>query len=304
MSVTPEMKRKPNFFIVGAPKSGTTAMDKYLSDHPDIFMAPKEPHFFARDLLPEGDRCLDPESYARRFDGAGDEKVVGESSVFYLYSKDAAHLIKAFSPDARILIHLHEPVEVAALYHRQKVFEGYEPVIDFAEALRLEPLRREGKQIPDFRWHKTLLYIEIASFSEQVKRFQDAFGRDRVLINLFDDFRRDTAACYRRTLEFLEVDPDFETDFEVVNANKTVRNAWLMDAVRNPPEWISLPSRILFPPNMRTAIKERVSSANTRYEKRDPMPDSLRSELRERLRPDIERLQTLIERDLSGWMTA
>jgi hypothetical protein len=302
MSLTPNLIRKPNFFIVGAPKSGTTAMDKYLSEHPDIFMAAKEPHFFARDLLPKGDRNLDPANYAQRFEKVTDEKIVGEASVFYLYSQVAASLIKDFSPDARILIHLRDPVDFIASHHSQVIFEGGETVTDLEEALRLEPFRRKGEQMPDFIWNKALLYTEIASFSTQVERFQETFGKDRVLINLFDDFRRDTAACFRRTLEFLDVDPDFQGSFEVVNANKTIRNEWLMKAVRNPPEWISLPSRILFPPKMRTAIKERVRTANTRYTQREPMSESLRSQLREKLRPDIERLQTLIDRDLGDWI--
>jgi hypothetical protein len=296
------MSRSPNFFIVGAPKSGTTAMDAYLERHPDIFMAEKEPHYFARDLLDQGDALLDKERYMRRFEPASDQKVIGESSVFYLYSKVAASLIHESDPNAKILIHLRDPVDFVASHHSQLVFVGGEPIKDLREALDAEPARRIGENLPrEFRWYRTLLYTDIARFSDQVARFIDTFGRDRILINLYDDFRQDTAAVYRRTLEFLEVDSAFEPTFEVVNANKRMRSKLLMDvAVRNPPNWLSAVSRIVSP-DTRRAIKNRIDRFNTKYEPREPMPKDVRQRLCDALRPDVERLGVLIDRDLGHW---
>src|SRR5687768_11853389 len=87
---------KPNFFIVGAPKCGTTAMNDYLNQHPAIFMATKELHYFGRDLKLKNK--ISEAEYLKHFTNAGNKKIIGEASVWYLYSKTAAHEIKSFSP--------------------------------------------------------------------------------------------------------------------------------------------------------------------------------------------------------------
>src|SRR5215471_11117812 len=91
-----EVRTLPNFFIVGAARSGTTSLDRYLSQHPEIYITPrKETHFFAADLFPPcfkgpGDERLnrllirDEEQYAQLFAGRTGAKAVGESSAFYL----------------------------------------------------------------------------------------------------------------------------------------------------------------------------------------------------------------------------
>ena len=82
--------KRPDFFIVGAPKGGTTAMNNYLRQHPQIFMSPrKEAHHFGADLYaPHWAR--DEAAYLALFAGAGDEKRIGEASVWYLLSQHAA----------------------------------------------------------------------------------------------------------------------------------------------------------------------------------------------------------------------
>jgi hypothetical protein len=104
--------RKPDFFIVGAPKSGTTAMYFYLKQHPEIFMPErKELHFFGSDFFaPHFVRDL--KEYLKFFEGADNKKRIGEASVWYLYSKRAAFEIKEFNPDADIIIMLRNPVDM------------------------------------------------------------------------------------------------------------------------------------------------------------------------------------------------
>jgi hypothetical protein len=104
--------RKPDFFIVGAPKSGTTAMYFYLKQHPEIFMPErKELHFFGSDFFaPHFVRDL--KDYLKFFEGADNKKRIGEASPWYLYSKRAAFEIKEFNPDADIIIMLRNPVDM------------------------------------------------------------------------------------------------------------------------------------------------------------------------------------------------
>src|SRR5271156_1339421 len=102
--------RKPDFFMVGAPKCGTSAMAHFLGMHPEVFMARKEMHFFGQDLrlAPKFYR-RDLPAYLAEFEGCAGQARAGEASVWYLFSSQAAREIKAFSPDAGIIIMLREP---------------------------------------------------------------------------------------------------------------------------------------------------------------------------------------------------
>ena len=298
------MHRKPNFFIVGAAKSGTTAMDEYLDQHPDIYMAAKEPHHFASDIMKPDDPRRSPDWYAALFKGARDEKVIGESSVFYLLSQVAAERIKEFNPDARILIHVRNPIDVIPSHHSQLVYEGREPVKDLRQALALEPQRKQGQKNPKKAApiHGLLFYRDFVRFADQIARFFDAFGRERVRVIVYEDFVKDTAGEYRKTLEFLEVDPGFAPEFRVINANKSMRSEFLMNlVVRDPPPLIGRISRALFPLDARYAIKARIKELNTRYHRREPLDPETSRQLKSELRPEVERLSALLGRDLTHW---
>ncbi|RLG08342.1 MAG: sulfotransferase, partial [Thaumarchaeota archaeon] len=109
--------KKPNFFIVGAPKCGTHAMYTFLKAHPEIFMPErKEFQYFATDLVRGTQYELSEEEYLSYFRIAKDEKRLGEASTWYLYSKKAASNIKKFNPHAKIIVMLRHPIEMMYSY--------------------------------------------------------------------------------------------------------------------------------------------------------------------------------------------
>ena len=165
--------RKPDFFIVGAPKCGTTSLHIYLRQHPDIFMpAEKEHNHFATDLLSATDPYCNRDQYLKLFVEAQNEKRVGESSVFHLYSKVAAKNIFAFDSTARIIIMLRDPLSWIASYHSQMVYNGDEVIADLGDALVAEAGRRCGKNIPTkLRFSERLLYRDVVRFVDQVARY-------------------------------------------------------------------------------------------------------------------------------------
>ncbi len=296
----------PNFFIVGAPKCATTAMDRYLGEHPAIYMSPaKESNFFARDLYPNGGGCT-PERYAGFFKDLGDEPVVGESSVFYMLSHTAAEAIHAHNPKAKILIMLRDPVDVVASHHSQIVYETFETEKSLERALALEPERRkkaEGRaiEIPE----RVRFYRGVVKFADQIERFLNVFPRDQVHIVLYDDVRRDVGEVYRQILRFLGVDEDFEPSFVVENANKEMRSKSFAKFLRRTPNWVSLASRIVLPRrSWRIKLRHLLKRANTNFKPREPIPPALRTSLAAELRPEVEKLSTLLGRDLSHWCAA
>lgn len=297
--------RKPDFFIVGAHKCGTTAMSHYLGLHPEVYMATRnESLYFASDLHSQ----TSLEDYLSYFEEVDTERRIGEKSVGYLLSEVAAKNIKAFDPAAEIIVMLRKPTEmVYSLYWQQK-YRGYEDKPTFREAIDAEPKRKQGLEIPTLCWEpKMLWYREIANYAPQVKRFLDLFGTEQVLVILYDDFKSDIDSVYKATLQFLDVDIQFvPPQFNPVNTHKTARSILL---------WKFLNSEFLkkarafgsWPPHeFRRKISKQIGDylkrINTRHTERPPMDEDLRKELDDYFRPGIHELENVIDRDLSHWL--
>jgi hypothetical protein len=293
----------PDFYIVGAFKCGTTALYDYLRPHPQIFMPfHKEPLFFGDDLTRRYGR-MTRQQYEALFADAQPGQRIGEASAWYLYSRSAAEEIKAAAPEAQIIAMLRNPVDVMYAQHSQLLFNVEEDIADFGAALAAEPERRAGRRIPAGPLRvENLYYRESVRFAEQLRRYLDAFGPERVHVIVFDDFVADTPGTYRSVLEFLGVDPTFAPDFAVSNPNKRVRFRALQRLVYQPPGPLLrlVPVIRRFP--LAHAVRERVLRLNSSAARRAPMDPELRQRLLDELAPQITELGQLIGRDLSGWL--
>lgn len=294
---------RPDFFIVGAPKCGTTMLNDALAGHPEVFVPEaKEIHYFGSDLewtVPRDDEA----TYLARFRGAQRYKRAGEASVWYLVSRLAAREIHAFEPAARVIIMLRDPVDVMHAQHSQALWNarGDEDIEDFAEALAAEDDRRSGRRIPPHNTLRQCLYYrEIVRFTPQVKRYLDTFGRERVHVVVHEDLVADLAGEQRKVLEFLDVDARVGLGQRVVNPNKVVRSPGLRRALSAVPE----PLKGLVPGSIREELSQRLKRWNTRYERRAPLDPALRAQLDEELADDVERLSELLGRDLTHWTRA
>jgi len=294
----------PDFFLVGAPKCGTTALDSYLDAHPEIFMAlQKESHHFATDLTDERDKYRSREAYLELFRGAEGARRVGESSVFYLYSRAAAEAIKALRSDARIIVMLRNPLTMIPSLHSENLFSGYEVEKDLAHALDAEDSRLAimSKQ-RELRIPERLLYRRIADYAPQLARFFGAFGRERVKVVLYEDFAANVAQVYRDVLQFLGVDTEFETAFPIINANKVPRTSLLATLLWRPPRILQRAWRGLgLPSSLQRGLRKRLVRLNARKTPRARLSAALESRIREEMAPPVARLEQLLGRNLSVW---
>jgi len=296
--------RSPDFFIVGAPKCGTTAMYNYLKEHPEIFMPErKEPHFFGTDLNASYHYFIREEGeYLSLFSEAQNEKRVGEASVWYLYSRLAAAEIKEFCPYASIIIMLRNPVDMIYSLHSQLVYSLDENITDFKTALEAEKDRKQGLRIPkDANFIEGLFYQEVAKYTLQVKRYLDVFGRENVHIIIFDDFKSDITQVYRNTCQFLSVDPNFQPEFSVINQNKRIYSFKLHNFLRNPPRAVVSLSRRLVPRSLRHSLVRSLMHTNVCHVPRPPMDLKLRRHLQAEFTPEVKQLSELLGRDLTYW---
>jgi hypothetical protein len=230
MTVSTDSPRVPDFFIVGHPKSGTTALYEMLRRHPRIFMPElKEPRFLASDMyLRAGGTDASPlpdtlEEYLALFADASPGQRAGEASPLYLASELAAERIAELRPDARIVAVLREPASFLRSLHLQFVQSHIEDRGDLGKALALEGTRREGKQVPRSSQLRpqVLQYARHVRYVEQLRRYHAVFPAEQILVLVYDDFRSDNEATVKRVLRFLDVDDAFEV--EALDANPTVR---------------------------------------------------------------------------------
>ncbi|WP_193369755.1 sulfotransferase domain-containing protein [Pelagibius marinus] len=286
--------RRPNFFIVGAAKSGTTSMQMYLGQHPEIAMPQKrEPIFFGRDLTSHTKRTVAIEDYLGIFSGCGPEKIVGEKTVWYLYSKTAADEISEFDRNAKILIMLRNPVEMVHSLHRQFLSTGNEDTRSFDKALGLEEERAAGRGVPRAaHFPEGLLYSQVPLYCDQVARYFRAFGKEQVQVIIFDEFSSNTAEAYFRTLAFLGVRETYVPRFVTYNKKRKPRLKGLDRIGKSP----SSPLRLL-----PASLRWRLHQINRVEEKAPPMSPITRASLQQLFRPDVERLSELLDRDLTHW---
>jgi hypothetical protein len=271
----------PNFFIAGAPKSGTTSLYHYLDQHPEIYMSPvKEPNYFASEirmehfsegLRPRAEQDVAPlraylagplrekrfgglitewSDYLKLFRDAAGRKAIGEASVCYLWSESAARNIRRSIPDARVILVLRNPVEMVFSMYLHSV-RSLGKRHTFREAIALGLEQRAGKI--DF-FHP---FLDMGLYHQQVKRYLETFPEEQIRIYLYQQYQAQPERMLADIFSFLRVDPAFSP-----NLSKRYLEAGVPDLI-------------------------------------DPAD---RAFLIEFYRDDISKLASLLKRDLSSWL--
>ncbi len=237
----PAETKGPDFFIVGHPKCGTTALYEMLRGHPQIFMPElKEPWFFAQDMRPRWQparQAPTPQNlldYRALFAGASPGQRTGEASSTYLLSSDAAGHIAELLPDARIIAILREPAGFLRSLHQQLLRTHVESKKRLGDAIALEPARRQGKRIPR-RSHRPqlLMYSDHCRYTEQLRRYHAVFPREQVLVLIYDDFRADNEGTVRTVRRFLGVDDTLPVEITDANASTISMRSQQVDELLN-----------------------------------------------------------------------
>jgi hypothetical protein len=281
-----------------------------LTEHPEIFMAKKEQHYFGSDLASFWPQPT-AEQYFASFAGSEGARRRGEASGWYLLSERAAAEIHTYRPDARIIAMFRNPVEMLPSLHSQFLYDEFEELSDFSEALAAEEDRRRGERIPvsareDVR---RLLYRDLVRFDEQLLRYLERFGPDRVHVILFDDLVRDPGRTYAEVAEFLGVDATCVPAFRVMNPQKRIRSRGVQHLISQIVDDSSLirriGARVIPVHSARSALLGHgvpaLDRINTSYAAREPGEPALRRELANAARGSVGRLGELLDRDLSHW---
>lgn len=196
--------RLPNFFILGAGRSGTTTLYFVLRDHPEIFLpTPKEPTFFSEPFQV----VRTPIRYAKLFEGASEARAVGDGSHAYLTHPDSAATLRAFFPDARFLVTFRNPADRALAMYSYMLENGYEIMPTFERALFAEEKRfassRFAKRCPHYFWN--FMYYKSGLFGEQIQRYLQHFPREQFFFTTLYDLQREPARVLGEIQTFLDI---------------------------------------------------------------------------------------------------
>jgi hypothetical protein len=272
----------PNLFIIGPPRTGTTSMAKWVSSHPGVAGGlRKEPMFHASDLpSPLSVDLL--EEYLGMWAGAEASPIRLEASPWYLFSREAAKSIAHLSPDARLIVHLRDPVDLLASLHTHHVFLDFEDQRDFESAVFSD----RPADPKEFR--RNIEYLEVVRLGVQTRRFLEQFAEDRFSFVDFEALSSDPESTYFDLLDDLGLDRVPLSSYPHMNRARQQR---LPGANQRFADTSSIAGR---------GIGKVVRKLNT-TSGRPPVDPLVRRRIIERLEPDIDELATLIERDLTDW---
>jgi hypothetical protein len=298
-----QLARIPDFFVVGAPKCGTSALCSYLGKHPGIFMSPmKEPHYFYREGRTGG--FVQPEHYSNLFRKASPDQLCGEGSTFYMFSRFAIPDILNANPEAKLIAMVRNPLDMMMSFHRQVVHAFLQDELDFEAAWKLSDARAEGRGLPpDCRAPERLNYKAVGRLGEQVERLLATARPEQVHIMVFDDFVSDTSAAYRGVLEFLGRPDPGAMEFPVVNAHKEYLAPRVARFLNQPPFPLKQAKALLRRhwPLLLVRVAKPIRRINTRYITRPEVSVEMKREMAKEFGDDIELLGRLLHRDLSHW---
>lgn len=312
--------RLPTFLVIGAPRAGTTAVYRYLAEHPEIGMSSrKEIRYFGNEDGKMARRAADLNEYQRLFQPANGEKAWGEASPQYLHwSADAAEHIRRSLPDVKLLVFLRDPAERAysqyTFFHRSSIkdlerasikemrgqaVEGIAAPDGFSKAIGAlpRPMTVEGP----FPENVSRLGLRESFYAQDLENYFRHFDREQIRIYLFEDLQADPVGTMQDIYGFLGVDPAFTPQADKkYNATRVPRSRRL-DALLYGNRRFDKITRIL-PGRFRNGVNSRVLKLTTKaaYE---PLERADRKVLVEIFRDDITRTATLLGRDLTSWLS-
>jgi len=293
-----EQTPRPNLFIVGAPKCGTTSLHVYLSQHPDFFMSHlKELAFFCPDIETRPESATESMYLDHFREGAG-RRWLGESTPLYLTSKESAARIAAFNPSARIIMVLREPVAMMQALYGQYLHMCIPCRADFERELRAqEESRRRGERYA-FPGHWGIQrFLDVADYAAQIRRFRDHFPESQIKVILYDDLARDTPGVYADLVGWLGLTPTGSESFSRLNSQRVHLDPRVSSAIRSFTSITRILRRAF--PGTTECIREFVIRKGTRTLSRlDP---DQHARLQAEFFPDFSELESLIGRSLAQW---
>lgn len=267
---------KPNFFIVGHPRCGTSSLYNMLKQHPEIFLSEKEPHYFDTDVK---QKTFYEEEYLNLFQNVENEEIIGEVTPGYLRSEVAAEKIQEFNPDAKILMILRNPIDLIRAWFQKAVEGGKE----------------DYENIEKNVWSSE--YLNLLRYSQQIKRYLRNFPKENIKVIIYGDFKESNLKILEEILGFLNLDPHFIPEMQNMNPSRFNRFGKLNLLLQKP---LSLKIRQVVKDSLPKNTKEKSKQMyrNIMYKKgKIEIPEETKNKLKEYLKPEVERTDYMLKNE-------
>lgn len=301
----------PDFLIIGAGKSGTTSLDNYLKQHPDIYIsARKEPNFYGYELNTAKDFEGSPElnhysnsitnlsDYLKLFEPAALTQLKGETSNTYMYHKHAAERIKHYNPEIRLIAVLRQPAERLFSRFLHLAREDRLPSANFEDCLDRESI-----------WWQRNDLIKEGFYGKHLSKFYNLFRADQIKVILYDEMRNDPDNTLKHIFDFLGIVDNINIDFSIeYNKSGFIKNK-AVDALigqnSRPKEFIKrlLPEMLFNSIKNAQLVQKKLNKARGKNLERPKLSSALKAKLtHEVYKEDILKLSKLINKDLKHWL--
>lgn len=277
----------PNFFIVGAPKSGTTNISYYLKLSKHVFMPYNlEPYYFARLDIPkkyQREIITGKKKYLDLFKKAKFHKAVGESSPVYLYCPHSAEEIKKEYPNSKIIISLRNPIEIAYSQYYSLKFMNFNNQKDFSQIIDIDEKRIKNKEF----FIDSVL--EAGFYSKHIKKFQSFFPKENLKIIVFEEYIKNIEPTINSILRFLNIDEPIEYQEQPKGAYKTPKNFFGKLILEN--SIVRKTAQHIIPTESRQKFGERFLVKETN---KPPLNNSERNRLKKIFDDEVKNLEILL----------
>lgn len=301
----------PDFLIIGAGKSGTTSVNNYLKQHPQIFIpARKEPNFYGYELKTTDDfegsaekgyftrSVTRLQDYLQMFEDAREDQVLGETSNTYLYHEDAPGRIRFYNPEMKLIAILRQPADRLWSRYMHLGRENKLPTKNFADCLD-----------PDTIWWKRNDLIREGLYYKNLSRYFDFFPESQIKVILYDDLNASNDVVLKEICEFIGVDTSITLKADTrYNPSGLIKNPTL-DALFGPKGFIQNTVKTLLPEERYQRLKQNeglqrvINTVRKKNLEKPEMDPEIRKILtREVYGDDLNKLQRLIDKDISHWM--
>ncbi len=302
--------RWPDFIVIGAGKSGTTALNEYLDQHPEIFMSTrKEPNFFGLENVDIDsyeieesrqyhlDSIYKKDEYLALYDGASDEQKTGEISNLYLYSSEAYKAIKNYVPEAKLVALLRQPADRLFSRYLHMIREDRVPAEDWSQLFDRSTI-----------WWKRPDLVNEGFYCRHLRKYFEHFPKENIKVFLYDEFRKDPEAILKEIYKFIGVNDRVLVDTDIVVNKSGKRKNDLFNIMLGQNGMLVNLTKAIFP-RLHDRFKRNKDVIKYLNKARNKHIISMKmdSELRNRItseiyHDDIVELGKLLNRDMTEWL--
>lgn len=291
-----------NVLLIGVQKAGTTSIYDWISQHPDIyapaFAKDRYSYFLNEELYSKG-----YESYSKNFNNRKNEKLFCTGNANYFFVPHVAQRIYKLNPKMKMILMLRNPIDRAFSAFNHAIERGME-TRSFEQAVQDEI---ENKVAYSALEKLRKSYIEHGFYFKQLSNYLNFFELDQIFVGFYTDLIKGKEKLMEEIFYFLDIEPDFKVNFSTKNVTggssrfKFINYILYDENFKN--NLFTKKMKNVIPLKIRLNLINGLTSFNKKKINKKEIERTTKDILAKIYREDLLKLQDLLKKDLSQWMT-